>query len=834
MQTKKVILFCAAITIMVLCKNSPIYAQGSLVRDSIYGSSLENNLLGDPVTRYMQIYLPSGYDTTERNYPVVYLFHTGGGSERFYPYNEFSALLESFGIFTPPQDFPDCGFATMIDSLILTGQIEPLIIVMPNINTAYGGSFCVNSSLNGNYEDYVINDIVPYIDANYRTLVNRNSRAIAGHCMGGHGALYLAMKHPDIFGAVAGHSSELCLDALVRACQPYIILENPSGISGPDPSKPFTSFLYLFSAAFSPNLENPPYFVDLPVDDTCAIREDVLLRWADYDPIQMLGNHLSDLQNLRGIYFDVGDKDEVMSYYFMILFVDSLTSLGISNSFELFDGMHFDKLYTRLKSSLSYLSGVLEHTDQGPTDIPEGNVSGTWTVEGSPYLVNGEITIPNDSTLIIEPGVDVIFTGHYKFNVQGRILTMGTQQDTINFTAQDTLVGWHGIRFMNTANTNDSSKIVWCSLQYGKANSGDDYDRCGGAILAVNFSKLLLSNCLLSFNMNSGDIATTGGGAICILSNSGSPVIENNVISHNRAVGTQGGGICIAYGSSPVIKNNVIFKNRATGGGAVYIYQSNPVFINNTIVENHADLPGSQVCHGGAICIGDCSPQFFNTILFGNTATAGNQINNQGSSQPNFHFCDIEGGKESFSRNMVNGGSYTGIYEFNIDSDPLFLDIASDDYRLSDNSPCISHGADSVEVNGTWYFAPSMDTEGNPRPSPAATTPDIGALESPLGQKIPLRIKELNFVPDKTILYQNYPNPFCTSTTIIFSLPDRQMISLKMFDFQGREVAVLVNEVKQQGKFTVTFNAKELSNGMYFYQLIAGDIIQTRKCMVVR
>ena len=348
---------------LILCINHVIDAQGSLVENAVFSPSLEGNLLGDTATRNLIVYLPPGYDTSQNRYPVVYLLHTGGASERFFPYNEFPPSFEATGIFTKPQDFPDKGFIWMIDSLIDVGDILPMIIAMPNNNTAYGGSFCINSALNGNYEDYFIQDIVPYVDNNYRTLTDRNSRAISGHCMGGFGAMYLSMKHPDVFGLVASHSSELCMDALARACQPLLQMENPSGITGPDPAKPFTSFIYLFSAAFSPNLSNPPYFVDIPFDDTCGIREDVLLQWAANDPIQMFPDHLTALQSLKGIYMDVGDKDELQSSYFLAPFSDALTTVGIPHSFEVFDGMHFSNLYTRLSISLKYLSDSLDHTD---------------------------------------------------------------------------------------------------------------------------------------------------------------------------------------------------------------------------------------------------------------------------------------------------------------------------------------------------------------------------------------------------------------------------------------------------------------------------------------
>jgi hypothetical protein len=103
------------------------------------------------------------------------------------------------------------------------------------------------------------------------------------------------------------------------------------------------------------------------------------------------------------------------------------------------------------------------------TIVPAGNVSGTWTLAGSPYNVQGSIQILDGTTLTIQPGVTVNFQGMYKLNVQGRLLAIGTLSDTINFTAANTTNGWRGIRFDNTPTTNDTSKIVYCKLQYGKA-----------------------------------------------------------------------------------------------------------------------------------------------------------------------------------------------------------------------------------------------------------------------------------------------------------------------------------------------------------------------------
>ena len=91
------------------------------------------------------------------------------------------------------------------------------------------------------------------------------------------------------------------------------------------------------------------------------------------------------------------------------------------------------------------------------TTIPAGNVSGTWTTAGSPYNINGDITVPNGQTLTINAGVTVSFQGHYKISVAGNIVAIGTQANKIIFTPVNTTAGWNGINFNYPSWSNDSS-----------------------------------------------------------------------------------------------------------------------------------------------------------------------------------------------------------------------------------------------------------------------------------------------------------------------------------------------------------------------------------------
>ncbi|MBE0572763.1 MAG: hypothetical protein IH618_14570, partial [Ignavibacteriaceae bacterium] len=203
--------------------------------------------------------------------------------------------------------------------------------------------------------------------------------------------------------------------------------------------------------------------------------------------------------------------------------------------------------------------------------IPPGDVSGSWTYANSPYYIMGEITIPNGELLTIEPGVDIIFSGHFKFNVQGRLLAVGTQLDSVNFFAEDTQTGWHGIRFNYTPNTNDTSKLIYCSFRYGNANTGvsSSWDRCGGAILIGSFDKVFVSDCLFEYNMTNGDISPTIGGAAIFIKSS-SPIIANSTFRNNT--GTTDCAILCSYGSiynsdaNPIITNNLFLNNSGPHG----------------------------------------------------------------------------------------------------------------------------------------------------------------------------------------------------------------------------------------------------------------------------
>jgi len=325
--------------------------------------ALIGNFIGNTYDRKMQIYTPPGYQnngTTE--YPVVYLLHGFPFSEKtFIDKGVWDEWISNPYLFSHEYpDFPEEGFRLWIDGLIESGLIEPMIIVMPNAATVpYGFSFYTNSELNGNFEDFIVNDLVSYIDKNYNTIATPAGRAIVGHSQGGYAAFKFGMLHPDVFGIVASHSGLLLVDALLEFA-PFIELENPNGFTGPDSSKFLTSSMYAMSSAWSPNLNNPPFYVDLPFefneDGHLYPVMEVMNRWHQQDVFSLLDLYHDDLSTLNGLYFDVGIYDELGTNLTHPYIVNKLNYYNIDYTFETYEGGHHTNMFERLAIALEFCS----------------------------------------------------------------------------------------------------------------------------------------------------------------------------------------------------------------------------------------------------------------------------------------------------------------------------------------------------------------------------------------------------------------------------------------------------------------------------------------------
>lgn len=322
---------------------------------------LRGNLPGDAVERMLPVYLPPGYDDNpSRRYPVIYVLAGHGGS------GPLMLSEVAWG-----ESFPE-----RIDRLISTGKMQPVIAVLPDCWTIFGGSQYINSSALGQYEDYFIDEIIPYVDSHYRTLSDRQHRAITGKSSGGYGAMVQSMRHPEVFGAVASHSGDIYFEFgyLPDMARLHANLQRFGGLEGyieqiptykPKDHNPFFSVLGMlcYGAAFAPNPAAHRGF-DMPIDmETGALREDVWARWLAWDPVRMIdqADNIAAWRQMNYIYLDCGLWDELNFQIGTRVLSNKLTALSIAHDFELFNDGHINVPY-RYDTSLPRLEAAIRVT----------------------------------------------------------------------------------------------------------------------------------------------------------------------------------------------------------------------------------------------------------------------------------------------------------------------------------------------------------------------------------------------------------------------------------------------------------------------------------------
>jgi len=242
-----------------------------------------------------------------------------------------------------------------------------MIVASPDCFTAFGGSQYVDSAAVGDYEAFVVDEVVPHLDAAFRTLASPRHRAVAGKSSGGYGALMLAMKHPDVFGALASHSGDAyfdycyrfdfvkCWTALMRAGGVVKWLAKFRAQAKAKHDDVLVMNVVAMAACYSPNSSAPAGF-DLPFDmETGEERADVMKRWRKYDPVVACAKYAKNLKKLRGVFVDCGLKDEYALHAGARILVARLRALGVKPLVhEEFDDGHMDIGY-RYDASLPWL-----------------------------------------------------------------------------------------------------------------------------------------------------------------------------------------------------------------------------------------------------------------------------------------------------------------------------------------------------------------------------------------------------------------------------------------------------------------------------------------------
>jgi S-formylglutathione hydrolase len=349
------LLIVAAVPIAAFGQTRQAVREGRLVREKVHGASLEKSVTGEDPDRWVSTYLPPTYDTSAaRRYPTIYILH---------------GIADTDLVWTTGKG--EWNIKEVMDRGIAEGRFGEMIIVIPDERTKMFGSFYTNSNVTGNWEDFTVKELVKFIDNKYRTLAEAGSRGIAGHSMGGNGALRLGMKHPEIYSvvyamnpAVLGWGADLAGDNPAFA----IVLEAKTvpdlmkaGIYGPG--------VVCVGQAFSPNPNRPPFYVDYPfslVNGKIQPSEPGFTEWEQNFPSNMAKRYASNLKQLRGLRFETGWEDEYTHIPPTTRALSHiLTDLGINHIFEEYNGDHRNRLWGRTgrvyNEVLPYFWLLLDH-----------------------------------------------------------------------------------------------------------------------------------------------------------------------------------------------------------------------------------------------------------------------------------------------------------------------------------------------------------------------------------------------------------------------------------------------------------------------------------------
>ena len=323
---------------------APVVLKGKLERIKVHGKSLDGNLMGESSSPEVSIYLPPSYATGgNRRYPVVYLLHGYTGTD--------------LGYFGPTGR----QLHVIAERVFGSGAAREMILVMPNGMNAYGGSMYSNSVTAGDWEGYVADDLVAYMDQHYRTIATRDGRGLAGHSMGGYGTVRIGMKRPDVFSSIYALSSCCLNEGSVRPTSDG----KPSAaelIASPEDAKGNRGAQGTLAraAAWAPNPAKPPLYLDLPTKDG-QVQPQVAVKWAANSPVAMLDQYVANLKKYTAIQLDIGLQDGLITSN--EVFVGRLKRFGVPHTYLTYEGDHGNRIPQRLEEHvLPFFSQHLSFT----------------------------------------------------------------------------------------------------------------------------------------------------------------------------------------------------------------------------------------------------------------------------------------------------------------------------------------------------------------------------------------------------------------------------------------------------------------------------------------
>jgi S-formylglutathione hydrolase FrmB len=327
------ILLTSIASVLIACTSfGQATQEGKVIVQKILAPSIQNNKGGEDPLRRVSVYVPPGYSEGTQRYPTIYFLHGAGLND---------SLL-----------FAWTGLKELMDKAISSGKIQPMILVLPNSDNRFRGSFYTNSTLTGNWADFIGKDVVAYIDKNFRTIPHRNSRGLSGHSMGGNGALKIGMLFSDVFSSVYAMSPAVLNwsnDFTIKSGGFKRISKSKSEkdiLKAFDESGPFDEtgfYAGIFSAmgrAYSPDPTIPIIQAKLPVQfvgDSAVYNTTIIKKWEANFPVNMIDDHVDHLKSLIALKIDWGRNEDFAHI--------PVTAMQFSKKLEAYRVHHFAEEY---------------------------------------------------------------------------------------------------------------------------------------------------------------------------------------------------------------------------------------------------------------------------------------------------------------------------------------------------------------------------------------------------------------------------------------------------------------------------------------------------------
>ena len=205
------------------------------------------------------------------------------------------------------------GFKRAMESLLRKGEIKEMIVVVPDGTNKLTGGLFLSSSTLGDYETYVTQEVVDYVDTHYRTLPTRDSRGLAGCSSGGTTSMRLGLKYPNVFSVVAAtggewdYSPEVWPTDVERVQR---LTELPRDVSDLDD---VTGWWVQLAAGAAPDPDNPPFYCEMPfriVDGRGEFVPEVIAKIVEHDAAHEARRYVQQPVRLRGILIQHGMYDD--------------------------------------------------------------------------------------------------------------------------------------------------------------------------------------------------------------------------------------------------------------------------------------------------------------------------------------------------------------------------------------------------------------------------------------------------------------------------------------------------------------------------------------------